>query len=201
LKFIVSALSAILLIGCAEKNSFADNPQFRLARLISNENSNVVSDVELYLTSKEAYKTKYKDNLEYHSYDAPFDNEFDYTFVIVESLKANQLAIQVDWREAPQYVLNSLNAVSNSHVSSCNSFKDLQSRFAESSFNISHVLSANESNSMMHQCFDDLGLSLINIDNGTDAYVLTMVSKNNLSQIVELAKQSQVNISFRGNGV
>jgi hypothetical protein len=195
MKVIFVIVVALFTVSCGKKVTHTEHPQFIFAKLISNEASSVLNDVELYLSSKNDYKVKYKDNLEYHGYEEPFDDEFDFTFVIVESLKANGLAIEVDWREDPQFVLNSLNNISNNLLSSCDKYEELESDFVKTDFNITHYLKLKEPESLLLTCTKSLGLEVIGIDKGTDSYVLALVNDKKLPKIHQYSQQSKVKLN------
>ncbi|MEP1446039.1 MAG: hypothetical protein ABJK37_08020 [Paraglaciecola sp.] len=194
MKVIYLAIFTIFTLSCGKQVLHNEHPQFIFAQIMSDNSPNVLSDVSLFLSSKNAYKQQYKALLEYHGYEAPFDNEFDFTFVIVESLKANKLAIDVDWREAPQFVLDSLNGVSNNRLSVCVNFEELKNEFAKTSNNISFYLSKDQQ-SLLLQCSKSVGLEIIGIDNGSDSYVLTVASVKNLSKILEYSEKSKIKLN------
>ncbi|MBU3006159.1 DUF6630 family protein [Paraglaciecola arctica] len=195
MKVIYLAIFTIFTLSCGQQEPNNEHPQFIFAQIISDNTPNVLSDVSLFLSSKNAYKQQYKDNLEYHGYEAPFDNEFDFTFVIVESLKANGLAIDVDWREAPRLVLDSLNRTSNNRLSVCASFEQLKNDFAKTGNNISFYLESKDPQSLLLQCSKSVGLEIIGIDNGSDSYVLTLASVKSLSKILEYSKKSEIKLN------
>lgn len=195
MKAIYLAIFTIFTLSCGQQERHNEHPQFIFAQIISDNTPNVLSDVSLFLSSKNAYKQQYKDNLEYHGYEAPFDNEFDFTFVIVESLKANGLAIDVDWREAPHLVLDSLNSASNNRLSVCASFEQLKNDFAKTSNNISFYLESKDPQTLLLQCSKSVGLEIIGIDNGSDSYVLTLASVKSLSKILEYSKKSEIKLN------
>ena len=203
MKSIFIAFLTFILGGCAKEElfQFEENPKYILAKLMSNNNENILDDVKLFIQSKNDYKKKYKENLEYHGYEDPFDNDFDFTFVLVESLKFKNMAIVVDWKEQPKIVLELINKISNSLISKCEHFDSLQIKFTDTDLNISHFLETDVSEPSITKCADNIGLKLVAIDNGTDSWVLTLIDKKNLSKINHYTKKSNIKLYLNDNGV
>ena len=196
MKSFITIVFGFLLGGCAKEahSAFYDNPNYLLAKHMSNNDENVINDVELFLHSKSEYKRKYQENLEYHGYEEPFVDDFGFTFVLVEALKLNNKAVVVDWKEQPMITLELLNNISNKTLSKCNQFEALKQRYQQSDFNISHFLETDTSEPSVLACSKNTGLKLIAIDNGTDSWVLVLINSESTSDVSDYAKKSDVNL-------
>jgi hypothetical protein len=186
----------VFLLGCTKEvdPSFVDTPHYLLAKHLSNNDENVISDVELFLRSKSKYQKKYRENLEYHGYEEPFVDGFDFTFVLVETLKLNDKAVVVDWRADPMQTLELINTMSNQALSKCNQFEMLKQRYQHSEFNVSHFLETDTSEPSIFGCSKNIGSKLIAIDNGTDSWVLILIKSKDAENVSDYAKQSDVNL-------
>jgi hypothetical protein len=196
MKSFITIFFGFLLGGRAKDthSPLEDNPNYLLAKHISNNDENVISDVELYLRSKSKYKKKYQENLEHHGYEEPFTDDFDFTFVLVEALLLNNKAVVVDWKEDPMVTLKLINNMSNNNLSQCNQFEVLKQRYQQSDLNITHFLEIDTSEPSILACSKNIGLKLIAIDNGTDSWVLVLINNKNTSVVSDYAKQSGVNL-------
>jgi hypothetical protein len=196
MKLLVTIFFSLLLGGCTkeEHSSFEENPNYLLAKYVSNSDEKVISDVELFLSSKLKYQKKYQENLEYHGYEEPFADGFDFTFVLVETLKLNNKAVVVDWKGDPKATLELINVMSHQTLSKCDQFEMLKQRYQSSNFNISHFLETDTSEPSILGCSKNIGAKLIAIDNGTDSWVLILINSNNALSVSDYANQSDVNL-------
>lgn len=192
----ITILFSFLLGGCSKHvdPSLEKNPRYILAKLMSNHNENVLSDVALFLNNKSKYMKKHQENLEYHGYEDPFADEFDFTFVLVEALKLNNKATVVDWRATPMETLELINDISNNTLANCNLYETLKQNYQQSEFNISYFLETNTSEPSIFACANNIGLTLIAIDNGTDSWVLVLINSHLAKEVAHYAKQSDINL-------
>lgn len=193
MKAIIAAFSGLvgifLLHGCTGNSAslLNDNPKYLLTKHIASGDSNVLKDVALFLRNKPKYAEKYRDNLAYHGYEAAFANAFDFPFVLTESLKLHHKAVAVDWRADPLAVLTLVDQISAHRLSACHQFDALKQRFTQSEFNISHFLEIDTSAPSILSCAEHVGLKIIAIDDGTDAWVLTLVALEDAVEVENYA--------------
>ncbi|XPF94996.1 DUF6630 family protein [Colwellia sp. RE-S-Sl-9] len=203
MKSIITIFFSFLLGGCTKDVDlpFEDNPNYLLAKYVSNNDVNVLNEVELFLRSKSKYRKKHQDNLEDHGYDGSFADSFDFTFVLVEALKLNNKAVVVDWKEDPMETLELINIMSENMLSQCNDFNMIKQRYLQSDFNISHFLETDFSEPSIFTCSKNIGVNLIAIDNGTDSWVLTLIQDKHSSDVTHYAKLSGVNLNLNKDGM
>ena len=201
MKNLFIVIAALIAGGCNKVESKNDSPEIVVAKIVSNGDKSILDDVQLYLSNKQAYKAKHKDGLEEYGFDGAFEDSFDFTFVITQSLKSINRVAVVDWREDAQYVFNLLNDISENTLSKCSISKELAADIQKTQSNISYYLESHESGFLFSTCAKNVGLEIIGIDDGTDSFVLSLVPSSNVAQLREYSQQLKLKINIYGNGV
>lgn len=171
-----------------------EDPASLLSKFLSNGNQLVLDDVLLFQEDRDKYFEKYEDEFYECGIDGPDEISLAGTFA--NALIKSKTAICVDNRSDPHDVLEQLDELSGGQITKAIGYSSLEKEFKNSKYGIGAYFDSIESSPTIFECINSIGLKLLSVDNGSDAYILVLIKTENLEECSALAKQSGIRLFF-----
>lgn len=167
-----------------------------LGKFISNNDHDVLSNLDLYTGNSEKYFEKYKDDLVERSIKKP--EELFPEIVLIDALISKDKLIYIDHATEAHHVLTMLDILVDGLLSKYDCFNELSEIYkSKNRYNtIGNFMHNAKIAPMPFKCIRNAGYSLIGIDEGSDSYALFLVGLESELQIKKLAFEAGIKIQF-----
>ena len=179
-------------------NSIDINPLIQVAKLLSENDPEVVSRVSLYIDDSKKYYSDNEDELTERCIDS--DTDLTCEIVLINELKNSSYIAYIDHSEEADRVIKFLDELSGNKLSVNNNFEDLISAYNSTGkyYAISNFLYDSKIGPMPYEFLQNLGYSLANIDEGSDALALILVKNNVSNNLIEIADSASLKLRILG---
>ena len=184
--------------GCAQNmkqpENSSDQALLHMAKGFSDNDQSVIDEVELFLKNKNNYFNSYENDLVQRGIEDP--SEITKPIVLIDALvKSNKLVYQ-DGSSNPSDTILLLDKLSGNEISKNECYKQLESYYSNAEFGIGTYLGQKGDWPSIFECAQTAGFKLLAIDEDSDALALVLVKLNDISVVLNTAKQANINLWF-----
>jgi len=193
----VSVIAVGFTVDKKQPRSTAQSPLLELSSVLSNNDLSVAEEVLLYLEGGESYLKKYKDELVQRGIEE--SPEVTDPIVLIDALsRANKLVYQ-DGSSEPAWTLEKLDELSNGRLKSGDCYQELREFYETTQYGIGTFLDQEGAWPSIFECAGSVGLSLMGINEDSDAYALVLVESTSRKGVSELAKAANIELYFENS--
>lgn len=181
-----------------ERSEPASKPLETLAKLLSENNPNVLAEVQKFELSPQAYFDALDEDLKEDCFlESPSD--ISNTDVLVRSLYESGLLAVADGREEPLSVLNKLNLRSKGVLETSEFYEPLKEFYSQTEFAFGSLVGGSgsiEHSSNIFACARAVELAILAIDDGSDSLILIVCQADQRQNVSSLAAQAGIRLYF-----
>lgn len=168
----------------------------KFADLVSENDSTVRSNLEMFLRGKAEYFNKFEDDLYQRGIEAP--EQIGMEIVLIDALESVGKLVYSDIATEADFVMTEIDVLSNGKISKGECFKKLIVAYKNAGrFNaIGNFVANSNIAPMPFDCISSQGYRLLAIDEGSDSYAFILLKNSLVDIALKYADTAEIKLYF-----